>query len=56
MPRYSFNIVVRGRKAIPDPAGDELAGDKEARKHAKMVAREMPRIAFGISAALSIGV
>jgi hypothetical protein len=41
MPRYFFNIVVRGRKAIPDPEGDELAGDKEARKHAKMVAREM---------------
>jgi hypothetical protein len=41
MPRYFFNIVVRGRKAIPDPEGDELAGDKEARKHAEMVAREM---------------
>ena len=41
MPRYFFNIVVRGRKAIPDPEGDELAGDKEARKHARMVAREM---------------
>jgi hypothetical protein len=41
MPRYFFNIVVRGRKAIPDPDGDELAGDKEARMHAKMVAREM---------------
>jgi hypothetical protein len=36
-----FNIVVSGRKAIPDPDGDELAGDKEARKHAKLVAREM---------------
>jgi hypothetical protein len=41
MSRYFFNIVVRGRNAIPDPEGDELAGDKEARKHAKMVAREM---------------
>jgi hypothetical protein len=41
MPRYFFNIVVRGRKAISDPDGDELAGDKEARKHGKMVAREM---------------
>ena len=41
MPRYFFNIVVRGRKAIPDPEGDELAGDKEARKHAEMIAREM---------------
>jgi hypothetical protein len=30
-----------GRKAIPDPEGDELAGDKEARKHAAMVARDM---------------
>jgi hypothetical protein len=41
MPRYFFNIVVRGRKAIPDPEGDELAGDIDARKHAEMVAREM---------------
>jgi hypothetical protein len=41
MPRYFFNIVVRGSKAIPDPEGDELAGDKEARKHGKMIAREM---------------
>lgn len=41
MPRYFFNIVVRGRKAIPDPEGDELADDKAARKHARMVAREM---------------
>jgi hypothetical protein len=43
MPRYFFNIVVRGRRAIPDPEGDELIGDKEARNHAKMVAREMLR-------------
>jgi hypothetical protein len=41
MPRYFFNIVVRRRMAISDPEGDELAGDKEARRHAKMVAREM---------------
>ena len=41
MPRYFFNIVVRGRKAIPDPEGDELAGDKEARQHAKIIARQM---------------
>jgi hypothetical protein len=41
MARYFFNIVVRGRKAIPDPDGDELAGDKEAQEHARMVAREM---------------
>jgi hypothetical protein len=41
MPRYFFNIVVRGRKAIPDPEGDELANDKAARDHAKMVARDM---------------
>jgi len=41
MPRYFFNIVVRGRKAIPDPDGDELAGDKEARKHARLIARDM---------------
>jgi hypothetical protein len=41
MPRYFFNIVVRGRKAIPDPEGDELAGDEEALEHAEMVAREM---------------
>ena len=36
-----FNIVIRGRKAIPDPDGDELAGDNEARKHARTTAREM---------------
>jgi hypothetical protein len=41
MPRYFFNIVVRRRKAIPDPEGDELAGDKEALEHAAMVARDM---------------
>jgi hypothetical protein len=41
MPRYFFNIVVRGRKAIPDPEGDLFANDKEAREHARMVAREM---------------
>ena len=41
MPRYFFNVVVRGRKAIPDLDGDELAGDKEAREHARMIAREM---------------
>lgn len=41
MPRYFFNIVVRGRKAIPDPDGDVLVDDKEARKHGQMVAREM---------------
>jgi hypothetical protein len=41
MPRYFLNIVVRGRKAIPDPEGDELAGDKEAREHASMIARDM---------------
>jgi hypothetical protein len=41
MARYFFNIVVRGRKAIPDPEGDELAGDKEAREHASMIARDM---------------
>jgi hypothetical protein len=43
MPRYFFNIVVRRRKAIPDPEGDELAGDKEALEHAGMVARDMLR-------------
>ena len=41
MARYFFNIVVQGRRAIPDPDGDVLAGDKEARDHAKMVARQM---------------
>ena len=41
MPRYFFNIVVRGRKAIPDPEGDVLAGDKEAREHARIIARDM---------------
>jgi hypothetical protein len=42
MPRYFFNIVVRGRKAIPDPDDDVLTGDKEAREQGRMVAREMP--------------
>jgi hypothetical protein len=41
MPLYIFNIVVRGREPIPEPDGDELAGDKEARKHAEMIAQEM---------------
>ena len=41
MPRYFFNIVVRGRKTIPDPDGDELADDKAALDHAKTVARDM---------------
>ena len=41
MPRYFFNVVVRERKAIPDPDGDVLAGDKEAREHARMIAIEM---------------
>jgi hypothetical protein len=41
MPRYFFNIIVQGRQPISDPEGDELAGDKEARKHAKTVARDM---------------
>jgi hypothetical protein len=41
MPRYFFNIVVRGRKAILDPDGDELSGDREAKKHARFVAKDM---------------
>jgi hypothetical protein len=41
MTRYYFNIVVSGRKAIPDLDGDELASDKEARRRARMIAREM---------------
>jgi hypothetical protein len=41
MPRYFFNLVVRGRKAIADPDGDQLPGDKEARRHAKMIAQDM---------------
>jgi hypothetical protein len=41
MTRYYFNIAVGGRKAIPDPDGDELASDKEACEHARMIAREM---------------
>jgi hypothetical protein len=36
-----FNISVRGRRPILDPEGDELPGDREARKHAEMAAREM---------------
>ena len=43
MPRYFFNIVVRGRKAIPDPEGDELSDDTAARKHGRIVAQEMLR-------------
>jgi hypothetical protein len=38
MPRYFFNILVRGR-TIHDPEGDNLAGDKEAKAHAKLIAR-----------------
>jgi hypothetical protein len=34
-----ISILSYAGEAIPDPEGDELAGDKEA--HAKMVAREM---------------
>lgn len=41
MPRYFFNVAVRGRKPIPDPDGDELADDKEAQKHARTIAQEM---------------
>jgi hypothetical protein len=41
MARYYFNIIVRRRKAIPDPEGDIFASHSEARKHAKLVAREM---------------
>jgi hypothetical protein len=41
MTRYYFNIVVSGRKAILDLDGDELASDKEARRRARMIAREM---------------
>jgi hypothetical protein len=41
MPRYFFNIVMSGRKAIADPEGDQLPGDKEARQHAKIIARDM---------------
>jgi hypothetical protein len=41
VPQYFFNIVVRGRMAIADPDGDQLPGDKEARRHAKMIARDM---------------
>jgi len=41
MTRNYFNIVVGRRRAIPDPDGDELASDKEACEHARMIAREM---------------
>ena len=41
MPRYFLNIVVRGRKAIPDLEGDVLGNDKEALEHARMIARDM---------------
>jgi hypothetical protein len=40
MPRYFLNIA-RGKAFIPDPDGDDLLGDGEAREHAEMVAREM---------------
>jgi hypothetical protein len=40
MPRYFFNIV-RGTAVIPDPEGDELRSDADARRHASMTAREM---------------
>ena len=41
MPRYFFNIVVRGRKAIPDPEGDLLFDNRTALRHAQAVASEM---------------
>jgi hypothetical protein len=41
MPRYFFNIKVPSRKTIRDPEGGELRGDKDARIHAEMVARDM---------------
>ena len=40
MRRYFFNIV-RGSAFIPDPEGDDLPGDEEAKEHAEIVAREM---------------
>jgi uncharacterized protein DUF6894 len=38
MTQYFFNVVGRGRKAIPDPDGDELAGNKEAQEHVLRIA------------------
>jgi hypothetical protein len=40
MRRYFLNIV-RGRTFIPDPEGDDLPGDEQARAHAETVARAM---------------
>src|SRR6202035_2095383 len=40
MRRYFFNIA-RGSAFIPDPEGDDLPGDEEAKEHAEIVAREM---------------
>jgi hypothetical protein len=40
MRRYFFNVV-RGRTFIPDPEGDDISGDEEAKEHAEAVAREM---------------
>ena len=40
MRRYFLNIV-RGRTFIPDPEGDDLPGDEQAREHAETVARAM---------------
>jgi hypothetical protein len=56
MPRYFFNIVVRRRKAIPDPEGDELAGDREALEHAATVARDMTRETGRRSSDWNIGI
>jgi hypothetical protein len=40
--RSEYSCPTSGaHQAIPDPDGDELAGDKEARAHAKMIARDM---------------
>jgi hypothetical protein len=43
---FSLNASIfpqyrRGRKAVPDPEGDVLADDKEARAHARRIARDM---------------
>jgi hypothetical protein len=40
MPRYFFNIV-RGKTVIPDPEGDALRSDADARRHASVTAQEM---------------
>jgi hypothetical protein len=41
MGRYFFNNRCARAESHSDPEGDEFASDKEARQHARMIARDM---------------